>query len=84
VSHTSFEALAINIKLPSDVLVAYCRLSSKHCVEISTSLTDFQSVLTVAANTLNNFIITGDFNIHINKESDTNRIRFMDYPSKLV
>jgi len=67
--HTSFEALAINIKLPSENLVVYCIYrppsSSKHCVEFSTFLTDFQSFLTVAANTPNNFIITGDFNIHI-------------------
>jgi len=50
----------------------------QNTVEFSTFLTDFQSFLTVAANTPNNFIITGDFNIHINKESDTNRIRFME------
>jgi len=52
--------------------------SSKHRVEFSTLLTDFQSFLTVAANTPINFIITADVNIHIKKESETNRIRFME------
>jgi len=57
--------------------VVYCIYrppsSSKHSVEFSTFLTDFQSFVTVAANTPNNFIITRDF-----KESDTNRIKFME------
>jgi len=50
----------------------------QNTVEFSTFLTDFQSLLTVAANTPNNFVITGDFNIHINKESDTSSIQFME------
>src|SRR5208282_4858841 len=80
--HTSFEAFSIVIKLPSGNLTVYCVYrppqSSKYSVEFSTFLSEFQSFLTVAANTPNSFIITGDFNIHVNKESDPTRTKFTD------
>ena len=80
--HTSFEALSIVIKLPSGNLTVYCIYrhppSKKRPVAFSTFITEFQSFLTVAANTPNHFIITGDFNIHVNKESDPNQIKFTD------
>jgi len=80
--HTSFEAFSIVIKLPSGNLTVYCIYrpppSSKYFVEFSTFLNEFQSFLTVAANTPNHFIITGDFNIHVNKESDPNAIKFSE------
>ena len=53
--HTSFEAFSIVIKLPSGNLTIYCIYrpppSSKYFVEFSTFLNEFQSFLTVAANT---------------------------------
>ena len=80
--HTLFEAFSIVIKLPSGNLTVYCIYrpppSSKYFVEFSTFLNEFQSFRTVAANTPNHFIITGDFNIHVNKESDPNAIKFSD------
>ena len=50
--------------------------TSSYATTYSKFLDDFESFLIVAAVSPHNFLITGDFNIHVNKLTDANRIRF--------
>ena len=78
----SFEMSSITFKVSSSKLTVFNIYrpppsSSSKCrtyVPFSTFLTEFQDFLTTASTTPNDFLITGDFNIHIDcPNTDTNK-----------
>ena len=80
-SHTAFESFSTTVKLCHGNLTIFNIYrppsDSKHANTFSVFLDEFQSFLEHAATTPHDFIITGDFNIHVNK-SDRQSIQFLD------
>jgi exonuclease III len=78
---TSFEAFAISVKSRGSKLVLYNIYrppdSSSYSTPFSTFLSEFSSFLSSAATAPDNFVITGDFNIHVNHPSDTHSSQFL-------
>ena len=78
--YDSFECLSITLKLYSGNITVYSVYrppnTSSYATTFSKCLDDFKSFLTVAAVSPHNFLITGDFNIHVNKLTDAYRNRF--------
>src|SRR5271157_6309035 len=70
-SYTSFESFAITIHFGHRNLTVFNIYrpdsDSGYSEPFATFLDQFQSFLAVAATTPHDFIITGDFNIHVNK-----------------
>jgi exonuclease III len=77
---SSFEAISVSVKLPTTSLsllnVYRPPDTSKHCQPFSIFLSDFFSLLTSFATTPHPFLITGDFNIHVDNPSDSHAIAF--------
>ena len=74
-NYKAFECSSVTLKLPSSTLTVlniYCPpTSSKYAQPISVFLDEFQTFLSSAATTLHEFIITGDFNIHLDDPLDS-------------
>ena len=95
---TSFEASAITLKLRSSKLTVFNVYrpppSSDYAKPFSTFLEEFHSFLCSAATTPHEFLITGDFNIHVDDPadphataflhllSDTNLIQHVSFPTQ--
>ncbi|MCP4492377.1 MAG: hypothetical protein GY820_34475, partial [Gammaproteobacteria bacterium] len=95
---TSFEASAITLKLRSSKLTVFNVYrpppSSNYAKPFSTFLEEFHSFLCSAATTPHEFLITGDFNIHVDDPtdphataflhllSDTNLIQHVSFPTQ--
>jgi len=77
---SSFESQAITAKFPSGALTIYNVYrppdSSSYASAFTTFLSDFSAFLTLATTTPHEFLITGDFNIHVNKPSDPHASQF--------
>ena len=80
----SFELSTLAIKLPRTNLALYniyrppqstakSRLSSS----FSQFLEDFRTLISIVSTSPNEFVITGDFNIHVDDPSDSNSIQFL-------
>ena len=80
-AYTSFEASAITLKLRSSKLTVFNvyrpPVSSNYAKPFSTFLDEFYSFLCSAATTPHEFLITGDFNIHVDDPSDPQAIAFL-------
>ena len=80
-TYTSFESFSITVKLGHGNITIFNIYrppsDSKHANTFSVFLDEFQSFLEFAATTPHDFIITGDFNIHVNK-SDRQSTQFND------
>src|SRR5208282_4810367 len=80
-SYTSFESFAITIQFGHRILTVFNIYGpdsdNGHTEPFTTFIDQFQSFLAVAATTPHDFIITGDFNIHVNK-SDSRNSQFLD------
>src|SRR5208282_5206703 len=80
-SYTSFASFATTTHFGHRNLTVYniyiTYSDSGYSESFATFLDQFQSFLAVAANTPHDFIIIGDFNIHVNK-SDSRSTQFLD------
>ena len=80
-SYCSFEASAITLKLRSSKLTVFNLyrppISSNYAKPFSTFLDEFHSFLCSAATTPHEFLITGDFNIHVDDPLDSQAIAFL-------
>ena len=80
--YSSFEYLSITLKFPKAQLALFNVYRppppSPYSQPFSTFLNLFSSFLSHAATTPHEFIITGDFNIHVDDLSDTQTIQFFD------
>jgi exonuclease III len=78
---TSFEAFAISTKSRGSKLILYNIYrppdSSSYSRPFSTFMSEFSSFLSSAATAPDKFLITGDFNIHVNHPSDTHSSQFL-------
>jgi len=78
---TSFEAFAISAKSRGSKLILYNIYrppdSSSYSRPFSTFMSEFSSFLSSAATAPDKFLITGDFNIHVNHPSDTHSSQFL-------
>ena len=77
----TFEAIATTLQLPSAKLTVYNIYrpppSNKHKSKFSEFLQEFQDLLSTAMATAHEFIITGDFNIHVDDPKDNNAKNFL-------
>jgi len=80
-AYMSFEATAITHKLRSSKLTVFNvyrpPVSSNYVKPFSTFLEEFYSFLCSAATTPIEFLITGDFNIHVDDPTDPQAIAFL-------
>ena len=80
-SYTSFEALSVTIKLPKGKLsvlnLYHPPDSTSHSKPFSTFLTEFQSISASFATLPHPFVITGDFNIHVDNLLDSHAKQFL-------
>ena len=80
-SYSSFDASSITLKLLSSKLTIfniYRRPSSSvHSDKLSVFLDQFQNFLTTAATTPHEFLITGDFNFHVDDPTDSSALQFL-------
>jgi exonuclease III len=80
-SYTSFESFAVNVKSRSSKLTIFNIYrppdTSAYSKPFSTFTSEFCSFLSSSATTPNEFLITGDFNIHVNDSSDAHSIQFL-------
>ena len=74
-NYKDFECSSVTPKLPSSTLTVFNiyrpSTSSKYAQPISVFLDEFQTFLSSAATTPHEFIITGDFNIHLDDPLDS-------------
>ena len=77
----SFEASAITIKLPKSKLTVFNIYhpppSSVKAVPFSQFISDFQTLISHAATTSHGFLITGDFNLHVDDPQNSNAKQFL-------
>jgi len=80
----SFELSSVTIKLPYSNLALYniYRLPQsnnkfRHSVSFSQFLEDFQTLIASVSTSPHEFLITGDFNIHVDNLTDSNAIQFI-------
>jgi exonuclease III len=80
----SFELSTVTIKLPHSNLAVYniyrpplSPAKSRHSVPFSQFLEDFQTLISTISTTPHEFVITGDFNIHVDDLTDSNSIQFL-------
>jgi len=77
---TSFEAFSVTLKLQSSTLSIfniYRPQSSSTSCSFATFIEEFQTFLSTAATTPHEFVITGDFNIHVDNQHDNNATQFL-------
>ena len=81
-NYQAFECSSVTLKLPSSTLTVFNIYrppsSSKYFQPISVFLNEFQTFISSAATTLHEFIITGDFNIHLDDHLDSSSQEFTD------
>ena len=74
-NYKAFECSSVTLKLPSSTLTVFNIYRpptlSKYAQPISVFLDEFQTVLSFAVTTPHEFIITGDFNIHLDDHLDS-------------
>ena len=75
---------SVTMKLPHSKLTLYniyrppaSTATSRLSVSFSQFLNDFQTLITSVSTTLHEFVITGDFNIHVDDLTDSNAIQFI-------
>jgi len=80
----SFELLKIPIVLPHFNLALYntyrppqSNTKSRHSVTFSQFLEDFSTLISSVSTSPHEFLITGDFNIHVDDLTDSNAIQFL-------
>jgi exonuclease III len=80
----SFEMSTVTIKLPHSNLALYniyrppqSTTKSRHSVSFSQFLEDFQTLISSVSTSPHEFLITGDFNIHVDDPTDSNAIQFL-------
>ena len=80
----SFELSTVTIKLPHSNLALYniyrppqSTTKSQHSVSFSQFLEDFQTLISSISTSPHEFLITGDFNIHVDDLTDSNAIQFL-------
>ena len=80
-SYPSFESFGVNVKSRNSKLTIFNIYrppdSSSYSKPFSTFLSEFCSFLSSAATTPHEFLITGDFNIHVNDSSDGHALQFL-------
>ena len=80
-SFTSFESFGINIKSRGSKLTIFNIYrppdSSSYSKPFSTFISEFSSFLSSSATVPHDFLITGDFNIHVNNQSDSHSAQFL-------
>jgi hypothetical protein len=78
---SSFEVLAVTVKSHDAKLAIHDIYrppdSSAHAKPFSTFMSEFCSFLSLIATTPHEFLITGDFNVHINDPSDVHCVQFL-------
>ena len=78
---SSYESSFLTLKLPSSKLSAFNIYrplsSSKFSKPFSVFLDEFSSFLSLAATTPHEYLITGDFNIHLDNASDNLTSQFL-------
>ena len=81
-NYKASECSSVTLKLPSSTLTVFNIFrppsSSKYSQPISVFLDEFQTFLSSAATTPQEFIITGDFNIHLDDHLDSSSQQFTD------
>ena len=86
--YSSFEYSSITLKFPKAQLILFNVYRppppSPYSQPFSTFLNQFSSFLSHAATTHSEFIITGDFNIHVDDLGDTQTIQFSTFLSVLI
>jgi len=80
----SFELSSVTIKLPHANLALYniyrppqSNTKSRNSVSFSQFLEDFQTLISSLSTSPHEFLITGDFNMHVNNLTDSNAIQFL-------
>jgi len=80
-SFTSFESFGISIKSRGSKLTIFNIYrppdSSSYSKPFSAFMSEFSSFLSSSATIPHDFLITGDFNIHVNNQSDTHAAQFL-------
>jgi len=83
----SFECSSITIQLASDILTVFNiyrpPTSSNYSQKPSVFLDEFGSLLSLAATTPNEFVLVGDFNVHVDTPSDTLSSSFLNLLSSV-
>ena len=86
-SFRSFECSSITLRLASDILTVFNIYrppsSSAYSSKPSVFLDEFGSLLSLAATTPNDFLLTGDFNIHVDNPSDNLASDFLNLLSSV-
>ena len=81
-NYKAFECSSVTLKLPSSTLTVFNIYrppsSFKYSQPISVFLDEFQTFLSSAATTPHEFIITGDFNIHLDDHLNSSTQQFTD------
>jgi len=80
----SFKLSSVTIKLPHSNLALYniycppqSSTKSWHSVSFSQLLEDFQTLISSVSTSPHEFLITGDFNIHVDDLANSNAIQFL-------
>ena len=80
-SFTSFESFGITVKSRGSKLTIFNIYrppdSSSYSKPFSTFISEFSSFLSSSATVPDDFLITGDFNIHVNNQSDAHSVQFL-------
>src|SRR6218665_2912603 len=83
----SFECSSITLQLASDILTVFNiyhpPTSSNYSQKPSVFLDEFGSLLSLAATTPNEFVLVGDFNVHVDTPSDTLPSSFLNLLSSV-
>src|SRR6218665_727039 len=83
----SFECSSITLQLASDILTVFDiyrpPTSSDYSQKPSVFLDEFGSLLSLAATTPNEFVLVGDFNVHVDTPSDTLPSSFLNLLSSV-
>src|SRR6218665_1888013 len=83
----SFECSSITLRLASDILTVYNIYrppdSSAYSSKQSVFIDEFGSLLSLAATIPNEFVLVGDFNIHVDTPSDTFSSNFLNLLSSV-
>jgi len=82
----SFELSSVTIKLSHSNLAQHniyrppqSNTKSRHYVSFSQFLEDFQTLVSSVSTSPHEFLITGDFNIHVDDLADSNAIQFLSF-----
>ena len=84
---SSFECSSTTLRLSSDLLTVFNiyrpPTSSNYSSKNSVFLDEFSSLLSVAATTPNEFLLTGDFNVHVDDPSNSHATDFLNLLSSV-